>query len=163
MMKANEQARVEKPNGEILGPYKAMFAGDTIIIDNPKADVEEGDTILRQLPNGKDERSLVTNATYFDSGIGDFGPHYQIKFKKGVNSVENKSVQNFHINNAQSVQIGDFNTQTIVNSFDALVQRIESSSVPHEEKEEAKTLLSKFLIHPAVVAILGAAAGSVIK
>lgn len=163
MMKQNEQARVEKPNGEILGPYKAMFAGDAIIINDPKADVEEGDTILRQLPNGKDERSLVTNATYFDSGIGDFGPHYQIKFKKGANSVENKSVQNFHINNAQSVQIGDFNTQTIVNSFDALVQKIESSAVPHEEKEEAKTLLSKFLSHPAVVAILGAAAGSVIK
>lgn len=162
-MKTNENARIEKPNGEVLGPYKAMFAGDTIIINDPKADVEEGDTVLRNLPNGKDERSLVTKATFFGSGIGNFGPHYQIKFKKGVNSVENKSVQNFHINNAQSVQIGDFNTQTIVNSFDALVQKIESSSVPHEEKEEAKTLLSKFLSHPAVAAILGAAAGSVIR
>lgn len=162
MMKANEQARVEKPNGEILGPYKAMFAGNTIIIDDPKADIEEGDTILRQLPNGRDERSYVTNATFFNSGIGNFGPHYQIKFKKGNNSVEHKPAQNFHIN-AQSVQIGDFNSQTIVNSFDALVQKIESSSSSQQEKEEAKTLLSKFLSHPAVVAILGAAAGSVIK
>jgi len=162
-MKANENARVEKPNGEILGPYKAMFAGDTIIINDPKADVEEGDTVLRKLPNGKDERSLVTNASFFDSGIGNFGPHYQIKYKKGVNSVENKSVQNFHINNAQSVQIGDFNTQTIVNSFDALVQKIESSDSSQQDKEDAKTLLSKFLTHPAVVAILGAAAGSLIK
>lgn len=164
MITANEQARVEKPNGESLGPYKAMFAGDTIIINDPKADVEEGDTILRQLPNGKDERSNVTSATYMSKGIGNqIGPHFQIKFNKGNAPVQHNPVQNFHINNAQAVQIGDFNSQTIVNSFEALVQKIESSNSSQQEKDEAKTLLSKFLSHPAVAAILGAAAGSVIR
>lgn len=157
-----EEARVEKPNGDVIGPYKALFAGNTIIIDNPKADVEEGDTILRLLPNGKDERSYVTEATFYSTGSGRTGPHYQIKFKKGGVPVEHKPVQNFHINNAQSIQIGDFNSQNIVNSFEALVNKIESSSATPEEKEEAKSLLEKFLSHPAVVSVLGAAAGAII-
>lgn len=162
LMNKREDARVEKPNGDVFGPYKAMFAGNTIFIDDPKADVEEGDSILRLLPNGKDERSYVTEATFYNMGVGRMGPHYQIKFKKGGAPVEHKPVQNFHINNAQSIQIGDFNTQNVVNSFDALVKKIESSSASPEEKEEAKSLLSKFLAHPVVVSVLGAAAGAII-
>lgn len=162
LMNKGEEARVEKPNGDVLGPYKAMFAGSTIIIDDPKADVEEGDSILRLLPNGKDERSYVTEATFYDMGVGRMGPHYQIKFKKGGAPAAHKPVQNFHINNPQSIQIGDFNTQNVVNSFEALVKKIESSSASPEEKEEAKSLLSKFLTHPVVVSVLGAAVGAVL-
>jgi len=43
----NEKARVEKRGGQVLGPYEAVFAGDTIIIADRRADVERGDTILR--------------------------------------------------------------------------------------------------------------------
>lgn len=161
LMNKREDARVEKPNGDVLGPYKAMFAGNTIIIDDPKADIEEGDSILRLLPNGKDERSYVTEATFYNMGVGRIGPHCQIKFKKGGTPVGHKPVQNFHISNAQSIQIGDFNTQNVVNSFEALVKKIECSSASPEEKEEAKSLLSKFLSHPVVVSVLGAAAGAV--
>lgn len=157
---ANEEARVEKRNEDIVGPYKARFAGDTIIIDDPRADVEEGDTILRQLPNGRDERCYVTEATFYNRGIGNFGPHYQIKFKKGGAKVEQKPIQNIHINSAQSIQIGDYNTQNIVSSFDALVKKIDSLSAPIQEKEEAKSLLSNFLSHPLVVSVLGAAVGT---
>lgn len=163
LMNKREDARVEKTNGDVLGPYKAIFAGSTIIIDDPKADVEEGDSILRLLPNGKDERSYVTEATFYSAGIGRVGPHYQVKFKKGGAPVEHKPVQNFHINNAQSIQIGDFNTQNVVDSFEVLVKKIESSSASSEEKEEAKSLLSKFLTHPAVVSVLGAAAGAILS
>lgn len=162
-MNKKEDARIEKPNGNVIGPYKALFAGSTIIIDDPKADVEEGDTILRLLPNGKDERSYVTEATFYNMGVGSIGKHYQIKFKKGGAPMEYKPVQNFHINNAQSIQIGDFNSQNVVNSFEALVKKIESSSATSEEKEEVKSLLAKFLSHPVVVSVLGAAAGAIIS
>lgn len=155
-----EDARVEKKNGDVIGPYKALFAGDTIIIDDPKADVEEGDTILRLLPNGKDERSFIKEATFYNREVGGMGPHYQIKFKKGGAPVEHKPVQNIKISGVQSVQIGDNNNQNIVNSFETLVQKIESSSASREEKEEAKTLLSKCLSHPLVVSVLGGAAGA---
>lgn len=156
----NEDAMIEKANGDVIGPYKASFAGDTIIINNSLADVEEGDTVLRRLPNGKDERSVVTKATFYNTGIGSFGPHYQIKFKKG-GSMEHKPVQNINISGVQSLQIGDYNSQSIINSFEALSQKIESSSASKEEKEEAKSLLSKFLSHPLVVSVLGAAAGAI--
>lgn len=158
-----EDARVEKQSGDVVGPYKALFAGNTIIIDDPRADIEEGDTILRLLPNGKDERSYVTEATFYNMGVGGIGPHFQIKYKKGGAPVEHKPVQNFHINNAQSIQIGDFNTQNVVNSFESLVKKIESSTATQNEKEEAKSLLSKFLSHPLVVSLLGAAAGAIVS
>jgi hypothetical protein len=163
MLGKKEDARVEKPNGDVIGPYRASFAGNLIIIDDEKADIEEGDTILRLLPNGKDERNYVISATFYSQGIGNFGPHYQIKFKKGGAPMEHKPIQNFHINNAQSIQIGDFNIQNVVSSFDALVKKIESSTASPKEKEEAKSLLNKFLSHPLVGSILGAAAGSVIS
>ncbi len=43
-----------------------------------------------------------------------------------------------------------------------LVNKIESSNASAQEKEEAKSLLSKLLAHPLVVSILGATAGAVI-
>jgi hypothetical protein len=158
-----EDARIEKNNGEIVGPYSASFAGSTIFINDPKADVEEGDTVLRLLPNGKEERSYVTSATFYGTGIGGRGPHFQIKFRKGAASVDHGPRQNFHINNAQSVQIGDFNTQNVVTSFEALLAQIESSPASLEEKVEAKSKLKSFLSHPLVVSIMGSAAGAIIK
>lgn len=163
LLDKKEEARVEKANGNVIGPYKAIFTGTTIFICDPMADIEEKDTILRQLPNGKDERSFVIQATFYSTGIGNIGPHYQIKFRKGGAPVEHKPVQNFHINNAQSIQIGDFNTQNVVNSFEALVKKIDSSTATQEEKAEAKSLLRKFLAHPLVVSVLGAAAGTIVS
>lgn len=69
---------------------------------------------------------------------------------------------NITINGAQSVQIGDHNTQNIINSFQALKNKIETSGAPEEEIEEAKSMLSKLISHPLVTSILGAAAGAVI-
>lgn len=155
-----EDARIEKANGSIVGPYKSTFAGSTIVIWDEKADVEEGDTILRLLPSGKDERSLVTEAKFFQS-MHSIKAHYQIKFTKGVAAKMQKSPShNITIHGAQSVQIGDYNTQNIINSFQALKNQIESSSASPQEKEEAKSLISQLLSHPLVTSILGAAAGA---
>ncbi|MGL5120382.1 MAG: hypothetical protein ACRC64_02395, partial [Plesiomonas shigelloides] len=87
----------QKKNGQILGPYKAKFAGDTIIINDPLADIDDGDIILRRLPNGKDQRSYVTKATFYDTHIGGFGPHFQVKFKSASAVEHPKPVQNIHI------------------------------------------------------------------
>jgi len=157
----SEDARVEKKDGSVVGPYKASFAGDTILIKDVKADVEEGDVILRKLPNGKDERSIITTATFFQ-GLSGIAAHYQLKFRKGGSSEMQKPSQNITIHGAQSVQIGDHNTQNIINSLQALSNQIGSSDATPDEKAEAQSLLSKFLCHPLVISILGAAAGSVI-
>jgi len=158
----NEDARVEKKDGSVVGPYKAIFAGNKIIVPDAHADIEEGDVILRKLPSGKDERSVVTEATFFQK-MHSIPSHYQIKFRKGSpNKMPDKPSQNITIHGAQSVQIGDFNTQNVINSFKALKNQIESSSASDEQKEEAKSLLSSFLKHPLVSSILGAAAGAVL-
>jgi len=159
----NESTRVEKKNGSIAGPYKAIFAGDTIIIPDAQADIEEGDVLIRKLPNGRDERSIVTGATFYQK-IRSIPPHFQIKFKKwSEKDMQQKPSHNITINSAQSVQIGDYNTQNIINSIQALKNQIEASPGTIEQKEEAKSLLSKFMSHPLVTSILGASAGAFIS
>lgn len=157
-----EEARIEKEDGDIVGPYQMVFAGDTIIIVDEKADVEEGDTILRALPSGKDERSLITNAKFFNK-MHAVPSHYQIKFTKGK---PQKAGSNQHggitIQNAHSVQIGDNNTQNVINSFQYLIEQIDSSDSSDAEKEEAKSYLESFIKHPLVVSLLGAGAGALL-
>lgn len=152
-----EEARVQKIDGSIKGPYKAKFAGDTIFIDDPMADVAEGDCILRELPNGNTERSFVTLATYYKGGIGGMGPHFQIKFSK-TEPLEHL-VQNINISHAQGIQVGNNNNQSIRNVFESIAIEIDSSTAPPAEKEEAKTRLKKLLEHPLVAAIVGAGIG----
>jgi|SRR5690625_205406 len=152
-MNKREEAQVQKADGAIKGPYKARFVGSTIFIDDLMADVEEEDCILRQLPNGNIERSFVTNATFYDRGIGGMGPHFQIKFSK-TKPLE-QAVQNININNAQGIQVGSNNIQNITNTFYALIKKIESADASPEDKKEAKFLLREFLAHPLVVAITG--------
>ena len=41
------------------------------------------------------------------------------------------------------------------------MKKIESAEIPPEQKEEAKGMLRKLLEHPAVVSVIGAAAGAV--
>lgn len=156
-----DEARIEKQGGSVLGPYKASFPGQTIFLLDEKADVEEGDVILRELPSGKDERSIVTEATFYKRGVTGMGPHYQLKYRKGEQSDMQKPGHTINIHGAQSIQVGDYNTQNIVNSFEALVQKIESADLPPAQKEEAKGMLRKLLEHPAVVSVIGAAAGAI--
>lgn len=161
LLDKKEDARIEKSNGQVVGPYKTVFAGDTIIIIDPMADIEEGDAILRKLPNGKDQHSIVTSATFYNQGVGSLGPHYQVKFRTGVESGMQKPTQQINITGAQSVQIGDYNTQNIINSLEALVKQIEALPATSAEKEEAKSRLRAFLTHPLAVSVLGAVAGAI--
>ena len=69
--------------------------------------------------------------------------------------MENK-VQNINFHGSSNVQIGDHNTQNIINVFNDLIQKIESSSASEEEKNTAKSLLGEFLKHPLVTSIVGA-------
>jgi RIP homotypic interaction motif len=157
-----EDALVNKSDSSVVGPYKATFAGDTIVIWDEQADIEEGDIILRKLPSGKDEKSQVSEAKFYQK-MHSIPSHYQIKFKKwSASQMQQKPSQNITIHGAQSVQIGDYNTQNIINSIQALKNQIDSSTASSQEKEEAKSLLLKFLGHPLVTTILGAAAGAII-
>ena len=161
LRKFEADARIQKKDGSVVGPIKASFTGNIIFVLDKEADIEEGDVILRQLPSGRDERNIVTEAIFYSRGPGGIGAHYQLKFSRGSQAEPKKPSHTINIHGAQSVQVGDYNTQNIVNSFEALVKKIENAEASIEEKEEAKGMLRRLLEHPLVVSIIGAAAGTV--
>jgi hypothetical protein len=63
--------------------------------------------------------------------------------------------QSHHISVTESsnVQIGSSNVQDIAVHFEKLVAAINDSSAPSAQKEEAKSLLKKFLEHPLVISV----------
>lgn len=67
----------------------------------------------------------------------------------------------FNINNSQ-VQIGDHNTQNIINAIQDLQNKIDAAAATPEEKAQAKGLLSQFLNHPVIVSILGGLSGGLV-
>jgi hypothetical protein len=153
-----ENARVEKKNGAVVGPYKATFAGDVIIVKDALADIEEGDVILRQLPNGRDERSHIIEVNFYNS-MTAFGAHYQLKIQKAGTSEMKNPTNTFNIHGGQ-VQIGDNNTQNIVNALNALKEKIDAADATPEQKSGAKELLSNLIAHPLITSVLGGLAGA---
>jgi len=71
--------------------------------------------------------------------------------------------QSRHISVASSshVQIGDGNTQNVHIHVEKIIAAINGSIASEGEKEEAKSLLGKFLAHPVVSAIVGGLASTI--
>lgn len=76
-----------------------------------------------------------------------------------------KSMANNHytFNNSQGIQIGDGNSQQFQISLQQLIKGIDAGPGSDEQKKEAKNLLSKFLEHPLVAAVVGAAASNLMN
>lgn len=159
----SEDARIEKKDGSVIGPYNAIFAGNTIVVKDAHADIEEGDVVLRKLPSGKDERSEVTAATFFNQH-GSLPAHYQLKFRKGAPKEPAKAGNTIHIHGIHGgqVQIGDHNTQNIVNALQELKNKIDSADASPEQKKEATGLLRNLLTHPLITSVLGGLAGGIV-
>ena len=151
-----DDAFIENERGERNGPYKTKFGSAKLTIFNDKLIVADGDVVIQPLPNGTEERFVVTDSQ-FSSGLGSIKAHYSISVvKESKQQREQKMASNttFHINNS-SVQVGDGNIQNIVNSFEQLVKEIESSESTSVQKEEAKGLLKSLITNPTVASVLG--------
>lgn len=161
MLLKTEDAFIIKPDGRRLGPYKAKFAGSTVIINDELADVSDGDQLARTLPNQNEELKLVNECHFYGTGIGGQGPHFQLKVKP-ISSSESYTVkhQTINLGSHSHVQIGDHNRMEFCENIQNMITTIEKSSASDTEKEEAKGLLKKFLEHPLVTTIAGSAAGS---
>src|SRR5690606_39692511 len=79
-----------RSDGSVIGPIKASFAGKTIIVRDGKVDIEEGDVILRQLPSGRDERNIITDATFYSRGVGGMGAHYQLRSEEHTSELQSR-------------------------------------------------------------------------
>jgi hypothetical protein len=64
------------------------------------------------------------------------------------------------VHHSSNVQIGNENVQDVTIHFEKLVSAIDKSSASDKEKEEAKSLLKKFVEHPLVSSIAGGLASS---
>ncbi|EIX9075593.1 TPA: hypothetical protein R1R37_002562 [Klebsiella aerogenes] len=157
MITANEEAFILKKDGSRKGPYKAKFAGDTVVINDKMADIDDGDFVVRVLPNGKEEHKEIYKANFYDTKLGGFGPHFQLKVgpKKDMPSFASQHI-NIHGGN---VQIGNHNRLEISNSIETLNNLINNAETTTEQKEEAKGLLRKLAEHPLITALAGGAIG----
>jgi hypothetical protein len=65
-------------------------------------------------------------------------------------------------NSPANVQIGNQNTQSIVQTFNSIIEKIDSSPASPEEKAQAKSLLKAFIEHPLVTSVIGGVAGGLV-
>ncbi|MEQ8042394.1 hypothetical protein ABQW67_05470 [Xanthomonas hortorum] len=161
MIGKKQEAFIEKQSGEVKGPYQATFAGTTVILNDPTADVDIGDHVTRTLPNGKTERSYIAGVEFYEGSIGRFGPHYQLKI--GAAPVNQQRAHTINIQGSHSIQIGDHNTQNVVGAIQALHQAIDASNATEDQKVEVKSRLAKLLEHPILASVLGGVAGAAVS
>lgn len=158
----NSKMYIQSKNGSKTGPYRCAFSNNNVITFETSISVEEGDKILRSLPNGKEESFTVLETSYND-GLRNTKPFWKLVVRKDT-SLKEKSMRNttsINIHNSQGIQVGDHNTQrNVANSFETLISIIEESNYSEQEKTEAKNKLKEFISHPLVSSILGSVVGN---
>lgn len=70
-----------KQTGEIFNDIKALVDKKNIFIFDSTLDIEEGDVLLRELPNGRVEEYVVTDRGYYEK-FGSIDAHYQCEVEK---------------------------------------------------------------------------------
>lgn len=76
----------------------------------------------------------------------------------GISFVNNS----VNISNSTGVVVGNNNQQTVTHAITELARVIESADASKEQKDEAKSLLVKFLAHPLLAAIVGSIGASLL-
>jgi len=160
----NTEIRLIKANGETQGPFKCAFAREKIELFDIDFGGEEGDSIVRSLPNGREE-SYTIEEVHFEESFHAIPACYSIYVRKDSSLKQRPrtgNTTNVNITGSHGIQVGDHNTQSITRNLTSIVNEIDSSDASQEEKEEAKSRLAKFLEHPLTCSILGGAvAGAV--
>lgn len=163
----NDTVFIETPSRLRSGPFKTAIGsknGLSATIFDASLDVEEGFKLVRPLPSGKNELYTILEANY-SPGLHTIPPHWVLKLQKDSSLVPQRTgPQNTTINiaNSQGIQIGDHNVQHIASSLVGLVEKIEASDCPSQQKAEAKGLLRQLIENPVVAAVLGGAASGVV-
>ena len=74
----------------------------------------------------------------------------------------NPMSHNIVFNSPANVQIGNQNTQSVIQTFNSIIEKINSSTATPEQKAEAKSLLKAFIEHPLVASVIGGVAGGLV-
>lgn len=76
-----ENVKLIKQDGTLIEISEVFFGKGTALIEDVTIQIEEGDYIIRSLPNGLQENYMVTDNGYF-GGSGGIPAHYQPKLIK---------------------------------------------------------------------------------
>jgi hypothetical protein len=144
-------------DGKQTGPFRASVQGNKIFVHDKRAVIEEGDRILRALPNGRSEEHVVLQVNFLSARRGHNSlSHYEIMTRKSTSLVPTPATT-INIANSQGIQIGSGNVQNVVGSLQQLADAIRSAQAPAEHKRQALAGLKSLLSHPLVNTILGTA------
>jgi|TARA_Y100001949_G_scaffold163033_3_gene156597 hypothetical protein len=138
-------------------PFRCNFASKQVTLFYPEVDVVEGDKLVRELPNGKEEIYTILEVHY-GSGLGRIPPHFRLDIEKDSALQKGRSsmtTNHINIHGSTGIQIGDHNVQSLEIALKDVLAAIEKAEVPLDEKEEARNRLNSFLQHPLVVAAVG--------
>lgn len=157
----NDTVHIEKPDGSRIGPFKSSVSSTSATIFDKTLDVNDGEKLVRALPNGREEFYLITSADY-SAGLAGIPPHYTLKLQRttairpAASPTSNTTV---HINHSTGIQVGNHNVINIQNALNDLTRRIDQAAAPDTDKAEAKSRIAAMLAHPLVGSILGGVAG----
>ena len=76
-----DKIKLRKADGTEIDGISASVQSDKIFINDEKIIIDEGDILLRKLPNGKEENYEVINPEFFSDFHG-IPAHYEIKVRK---------------------------------------------------------------------------------
>lgn len=150
----NDKVFVEKADGSRTGPHRTAVSQGSATIFDEQLDVNDGEKLIRPLPNGREEVYLILSAEY-SPGLHSIPPHFNLKLQKTTAVQAHPKHTTVNIHHSTGIQVGDHNVLNIQNALNELVQRIEDSAAPPEQKAEAKGKLAAFLGHPLVSSVLG--------
>lgn len=150
-----DKVSIRKADGTEIGPYECAFDGSTCRIFDESLDADEGDDVLRVLPNGKVESHKILHVQ-FAAKFHAIPASYELTVEKSSSLLsKRKGGTIVNINHSQGIQVGDNNSLAISSGFESLITEIEKSTADTHAKKSAKDALANLLRHPIVVAVVG--------
>ncbi len=135
--------KLKKSNGEIIDDIKAIISKETIVIDSADLPIEEGDILIRILPNKLEEKYEILDYTFYQK-MFDIPAHYQIEYQRYTEKNSNKKIENHttktEIYNIDSstVIINSKNSSININKnevvFIDLLEKANQLNVPHKDE-----------------------------
>ncbi|MBW4529905.1 MAG: hypothetical protein KME02_04355 [Aphanothece saxicola GSE-SYN-MK-01-06B] len=158
-----DKVSILKSDGTEIGPYDCAFDGSSCTIFDESIDVDEGDVVLRNLPNGKVETHKALDVEY-TAKFHAIPASYKLTLEKPSSLLPRRKGDTVvNITQSHGIQVGDHNSLAITSGLDSLITEIDKSTTDLQEKKSAKDALANLLRHPIVVAVVGKSIDALVK
>jgi hypothetical protein len=158
-----DKVSVLKPDGTEVGPYDCALDGSSCTIFDESLDVDEGDVVLRKLPNGKVEAHRVLDVEYI-AKFHAIPASYKLTLEKPSSLLPRRKGDTVvNITQSHGIQVGDHNSLAISSGLDSLITEIDKGTADVQAKKSAKDALANLLRHPIVVAVVGKGIDALVK